>query len=65
MEARIAAFLVYFRSPRIPIPTFEFLDVVKSLQEEPSPYVKSFVYTYLSGIETSDNPHTVDWLEAS
>lgn len=55
VEARIAAFLVYIQCA-IDIPSPEFLHLVKSLKEEPNLHVKTFVYTYLSEIETHDSP---------
>lgn len=64
VEARIAAFLAYFKSPFSIITSLEFRKLVDSLRDEPNPYVKSFVYTFLSGIEQSDNPRTAQYKEA-
>lgn len=57
VEARIAAFLVYIQCAIVDVPLTDFIGLVKSLQTEPNDYVKSFVYTFLSEAETSDNPH--------
>ena len=64
IEVRIAAFTVYMACYESTVmPTRELYDVVKSVVKEPSRYVQSFTYTYLSEIESSDDPQMTEWLE--
>lgn len=56
VEVRVAAFTVYMACVEFGVSADELLDIIKSLPAEPSRYVKSFVYTYLSEIESSDDP---------
>jgi hypothetical protein len=58
IEIRIAAFLTFMKTMTIysPTPTAKLMQLMNSVWTEPNSYVKSFVCSYWTAIERSENP---------